>query len=234
MIDAEVQGNIYGRTGMDIVGRVFGTFTVMSKAPSRKSKTYWVCLCSCGEERHLRGDRLVALQYKCRCSRGSKNVISTHGMSSHPAYASWCDMKQRCTNPNRQHSEHYFGRGITYCEEWEQFDLFWRDMGDEWDEGTTLDRMNVDGGYYKENCRWVNKSVQQHNKRKLGGTRSAFKGVYPLASGEWYAEIKYKGVKHNQSPFSTEIAAACSYDDMSEVLYGDRPNNTKKELTRDC
>lgn len=103
-------------------------------------------------------------------SRGGHN--KTHGMRSGElyngkrprAYAAWVNMRQRCTNPKYRDYANWGLRGIVYCREWEQFDNFYRDMGEP-PKGTSLDRINNDGDYSKENCRWATRSVQNLNKR---------------------------------------------------------------------
>lgn len=83
-----------------------------------------------------------------------------------PAYESWRKMKQRCNNKKHHKYPIYGGRGITICNEWiNSFDIFLADMGPR-PLGTTIDRINPDLGYYKENCRWADAKVQGNNKRK--------------------------------------------------------------------
>ena len=71
-------------------------------------------------------------------------------------YKSWNNMKNRCNNPKLAEYKNYGGRGITYDKDWERFENFYRDMGER-PEGTTLDRIDVDKDYSKENCRWATK-----------------------------------------------------------------------------
>jgi hypothetical protein len=81
-----------------------------------------------------------------------------------PTYRSWNKMTDRCRNPNSNTFEHYGGRGITVCERWLLFDNFLADMGERPD-GTTLDRIDPDGGYEPSNCRWATQRMQSANKR---------------------------------------------------------------------
>lgn len=87
-----------------------------------------------------------------------------HGMCFTPEYYSWTSMKSRCNNENDPSYEYYGGRGITVCEEWGDFIKFYGDMGTR-PEGTSIDRIDVDKGYYKDNCRWADMSQQNSNKR---------------------------------------------------------------------
>jgi hypothetical protein len=91
-----------------------------------------------------------------------------------PTYNSWACMKCRCDCKNTPYYKDYGGRGITYSEKWATFKGFLDDMGER-PEGCTLDRIDVNGNYCKENCRWATKSQQQHNmrtqKRPLVGVR---------------------------------------------------------------
>ena len=79
-------------------------------------------------------------------------------------YHSWNSMKNRCNNSNLKEYKNYGGRGITYDERWEDFREFYKDMGKR-PEGTTLDRIDVNGNYCKENCRWSTRETQQRNQR---------------------------------------------------------------------
>lgn len=86
-------------------------------------------------------------------------------MSNHPLYSTWKNMRQRCNNPNRPDFKNYGGRGIKVCEEWNSFLQFCEDMGVK-PEGTSLDRINNDNGYSKDNCRWATRTEQNRNSRQ--------------------------------------------------------------------
>lgn len=102
-----------------------------------------------------------------RCMQGDLNANHKHGHASEgrssPTYSSWYGMVQRCTNPNRRYYHRYGGRGITVCDRWLDFRNFLTDMGVK-PEGTSLDRIDNDGNYTPENCRWVNQTTQMCNR----------------------------------------------------------------------
>lgn len=87
----------------------------------------------------------------------------TGGNKFSPTYHSWASMLQRCTNPNTMHYKRYGGRGVSVCPTWYDFENFLADMGERPDN-CTLDRVNNDEGYSKDNCRWATKQQQANNK----------------------------------------------------------------------
>jgi len=97
---------------------------------------------------------------------GVNNNSYRHGMSGTRQFQAWADMKRRCRNNNTHNYGLYGGRGIHYCKEWEDFVSFWEDMREGYSDKLTLDRIDNDGGYCKENCKWSSAKEQARNRRK--------------------------------------------------------------------
>lgn len=87
-------------------------------------------------------------------------------MHKSKTYQTWADMKTRCNNPEHESYPNYGGRGITVCSSWEIFENFLKDMGEK-PEGLTLERINNELGYSKDNCCWATRAEQNRNKRGI-------------------------------------------------------------------
>lgn len=96
--------------------------------------------------------------------KGAEHGGYRHGMHSTPTYKSWQAMKQRCSNPNAPDFVRYGARGISYDPAWEDFENFYRDMGDR-PEGCSLERKDNDGNYDRVNCKWETPHKQTRNRR---------------------------------------------------------------------
>ncbi len=149
---------------VDITGRRFGRLVVIKRHGSDKyGKPTWLCQCDCGNQKVMLGS-LLKSGNSTSCGCKTLEASTKHGMAGTNTYTIWIDMVRRCTNPKIKQYKNYGGRGIKICEEWLNFETFFNDMGDR-PEGMSLDRINSDGDYCKENCRWVDNMTQQSNKR---------------------------------------------------------------------
>lgn len=156
---------------------------VLNTAPSIREgdavRSAYLCECKCGTKSIVTGFALTHGRSK-QCKTCSATVagdvrgraLFKHGHNRYgkggqtPTYRSWYAMLQRCSNPNNKRYEDYAGRGIQVCEQWKTFTTFLTDMGER-PEGTSLDRINVNGNYEPSNCRWADAQTQANNKRKL-------------------------------------------------------------------
>jgi len=115
-------------------------------------------------------------------------------------------MIQRCTNPNNTGYDNYGGRGITICDEWQSFEGFHKSMGDR-PEGTSIDRINNNGNYTPDNCKWSTRSEQSANSRMSAANTTGYLGVQP-SGRNWMMGIRWRGKDYNKFGFKTKVEAA--------------------------
>lgn len=176
---------------------------------SKERKKYGLFKCFCGNEFEAQIDNIKNRNTKsCGCLRG-KNKITNHIL-----YTTWYNMLQRCYNSNSKAYKYYGERGITVCERWHLTENFIEDMFPTFEEGLSLDRIDVDGNYEPNNCRWVTKNVQARNKRLLrDDNTSGFRGVYwHKANNKWVVQITINSKKVHLGYFNTAIDGAIAYN----------------------
>lgn len=155
---------------VNLSGRKFGRLLVLSYTRSLSKKRYYLCKCDCGVEKELMGASLTRGDTQsCGCIHREwlkeRGHPIKHGWSQHKLYGVWRMMLERCYNPRNKKYRDYGGRGIYVCERWHTVDLFCEDNINKWQDGLTLDRIEVNGPYSIENTRWVSQKIQGRNKR---------------------------------------------------------------------
>lgn len=157
---------------ISLEGMRFGKLTVLTKSPEKRGRaSTWVCQCDCGKITHpiIANKLLHGRTRSCGCLRGDfvRERFVTHGLTNTHLYGTWHNMKNRCLNPRVERYKDYGGRGIKVCDEWlNDFQAFydWA-MANGYHEDLSIDRIDANGNYEPNNCRWVDMKTQANNKR---------------------------------------------------------------------
>lgn len=125
--------------------------------------------CECGNEKEIKLISFLSGHSKsCGCFNAEKLLMrnTKHNLSYSRIHRIWKGMKERCNNPKAKAYKNYGGRGIKVCDEWnDNFEKFFKDMKEGYADNLTIDRVDNNGSYCKDNCRWATNTEQQKNKR---------------------------------------------------------------------
>lgn len=156
---------------IDLTNLRFGRWFVKAKADSVNTQVRWLCVCDCGKERLVYGSFLrKGISTSCGCYRAEqvKKAKTKHGHAKQHdrdrTYRSWESMIRRASSKKYKGYKDYAGRGITVNPRWLQYENFLADMGPR-PEHTSLDRIDVNGNYEPQNCRWADAVTQRANRR---------------------------------------------------------------------
>ena len=211
------------------VGTRIGRLVVIGDSiPSEKPNRRYPVLCDCGVETTILKYSLTGSKPTLSCGCLQREVIGniarTHGMSDSREYSAWENMLTRCNNQNSENYADYGQRGIVVCEEWKDFNVFFADMGS-CPINYELDRVNVNGNYNKENCRWVNSQLQSWNKRLYKNNKSGKSGVtWNNKLTAWECRISKGGRVYYLGRFYSLDLAIKRREEAEVELYGSIKN----------
>lgn len=213
------------------IGNKFGRLCVVRKGntkvfPSGGKKYTWECICECGTSVIVIGSHLKSGHTKsCGClfveMRGTGKI--KHHLSETSGYDSYQSMISRCYGNTELSQKYYISRGIVVCDRWLEENCqgllnFLEDMGHP-PTNFSLDRIDPDGNYCKESCRWVNKSLSAFNTRLRENNTSGRSGVsWNEKLGKWRARITHQGIEIYLGVYSS-FEEACSVREAAELQY---------------
>lgn len=181
----------------NILNQRFGKLVVVSKADDKIANdgvhiTMWNCRCDCGNMTVVDTSSLKSGHTKsCGCLQGEHHNDATHKEGRTRLYRIWNNIKQRCLNPNNSNFKNYGGRGITVCDIWLNSYIAFKEwaLNNGYSDNLSIDRINVNGDYEPNNCRWVTQKMQNNNTRS--NKKITFNGE-TLTLAQWRERLGFK------------------------------------------
>ena len=157
----------------NLINQKFGKLTVIEFnakiTKNKRTRQYWLCKCECGNYKIIEQDHLISGHTRsCGCLKKEiiRNKIHKHGLTNTRLFRIWTNIKTRCYNKKLKCYKNYGGRGIAVCNEWlKDFKAFYNwAINNGYSDDLTIDRINVNGHYEPNNCRWIDIKTQQRNR----------------------------------------------------------------------
>ena len=216
LIPINYEGGKFSKIARDLSGQRFGRLVAIRPCGKNKFGNFcWLCKCDCGKEHIVASGKLVSGSTKsCGCYAKDVHIkqLEKHGITTGGkprTFTIWNDMKARCLNPNSISYKRYGGRGISICEKWLTFKNFheWA-MNSGYADGLEIDRIDNNGDYCPENCRWVSSTF---NKKHQRNTRYIKIQNVTMNVSEWCRAVKmpkctaYKFLHESEESFKKEV-----------------------------